>query len=239
MNGLGRSSSMAVLDSSADIISCTWYHTSDITAWVNSIIDLGIINFKAIIDDLSVSKVVFAESVDDPHKCVMFIWHSDGGEKYFNFEEANVLEGGVLRSAADAGAIELPFRHMFFLNENRDGWATKMRPTDILSLSYFPTKSHIGFSDAFQEDADTNNRRHGALQTFVGQINPKMIPCGAAILSHYSGRGWNDVGDSVAKAFVQNPPVSYLVSGPVTSLNCKVLATFDNFTWLGRPSEKA
>jgi hypothetical protein len=75
---------------------------------------------------------------------VMFVWHSDGGEKYFNFEEANVLEGGVLRSAADAGAIELPFRHMFFLNENRDGWATKMRPTDILSLSYFPTKSHIG-----------------------------------------------------------------------------------------------
>jgi hypothetical protein len=89
----------------------------------------------------------------------MIQWHSDGAQAYRDFEESNLEDGGVLKQgmfgsvcyyitndmkAADEGLISIPFHHLVCSVVSHDGWNAKIRPGDVLNLSYFLTKSHIG-----------------------------------------------------------------------------------------------
>ena len=101
----------------------------------------------------------------------------------------------------------------------------------MLNLSHFNTKSHIGFTDSLQEDIDGLGRSSGALQNFVGKQRGSSGN-GGAILSHFTDKAWGETGQRGADGFKTEPPVKYMVSGPVINTACKVLATYETFTWL-------
>jgi hypothetical protein len=214
-----------------NVVSCTWFQTSDISQFLKLLHDIGIVPFKALIDDLNVTRVVVAEDIEVPNRCALFQWHNDGGIGYREFEK-NDLEDGTLRQAVNDGLITIPLHHLIFGLAAQDGWRARIRGGDVLSLSYFPTKSHVGFCDSYQEDLDGIARNSGAIQNFVGKVSGGVMTTGDAILSHYTSSSWNSVGTTVTHAFVDNPPVKYVVSGPVMNINAKVLATFESFTWL-------
>jgi hypothetical protein len=212
-------------------ITCVRYPCRDVDAWIKQIQELGVVPFKAIIDDIAVSRVVIAQDMHDAEKCVMFLWHVDNGEGYQDFESENMSEGGVFVQAAEEGIISLPFESVGFNHLTHDGWAARIRPGDALDLSHFNTKSHIGFADSLQEDIDTLGRSSGALQNFVGKLITAK-GAGGAILSHFTSKAWADVGEKGSKAFLAEPPEKYMVSGPVHKISCRVKATYEVFTWL-------
>lgn len=214
-----------------ETISCVQYTCKDVRSWIDQIQELGVVPFKALIDDINVTRVVIAQQQADSSKCVMLIWHLDNGQGYRDFEEANTEEGGVFAQAAEEGAISLPFERLFFSLASHDGWNARIRPGDVLNLAHFHTKSHIGFTDSLQEDIDTLGRTSGAMQHFVGkQIH--STDSGGAILSHFTSQSWQDIGRVGADTFQADPPVKYMISGPVANISCNILATYETFTWL-------
>lgn len=229
--GLSVGGSDHLGSTSHETISCIRYTCSEIDTWIKQIQELGVVPFKSLIDDILVTRVVIARDIDDPTQCVMFMWHLDDGQGYRDFEEANMEDGGVFSQAAEEGVISIPFRHLYFSIASHDGWNVRMRPGDALNLSHFNTKSHIGFTDSLQEDIDHLGRTSGALQNYIGK-QTGASEAGGAILSHYTDKSWCENGLSGTTAFKIDPPVKYMISGPVSNISCKILSTYETFTWL-------
>jgi hypothetical protein len=213
----------------SESMSCVRYPCRDIDAWIQQMQELGVAAFKALIDDIAVSRVVVAQDINDSDKCVMFLWHLDNGEGYQDFERENLSEGGVFVQAAEEGIISLPFENVYANRLTHDGWSARIRPGDMVNLAHFNTKSHIGFADSIQEDIDTLGRSSGALQNFVGKLTSGS---GGAILSHFTSHAWAESGEKGSKDFQDTPPEKYMVTGPVSSIACRVKATYEVFTWL-------